>query len=475
MRPDHAARGRPLAWAVGFVAALTAYRLALHVWNGTDLFVDEAQYWAWGQYLDWGYFSKPPMIGWLLRGITDLAGSDAAFWVRAPAPVLHGVTALIVMAIGARAYDPWVGAWAGAIYVAMPLVTVGSALMSTDTVMLPFYALALWMLLRLTERPSLRDAVLLGIGIGAGLMSKYAMVYFLMGWALVALVQPTARIAWRDAGVALAVGAALFAPNVWWNVVNDGTTVRHVVEDNAKWSGLDLRLGQAAEFLANQWGAFGLVFLPVLLWLGWRGARGRLRGVDMTLVLFALPVIALVTVQALQSRAFGNWAAVAYVAAPVVVVAALQMRRGWLVAGQGVNLALALALPVLLTMPEALRDGGGAPLLSRYLNLHDQSLRAAAVARAEGLDTIVARSRRLSADLLYTLRDDPLRVRALPPVGAPRSWYEQTLPLPPVAGDVAFLTALGDAPCAEADLLDRWRRPHGAMLSLWRLPESCRP
>ena len=28
-----------------------------------DLAGDEAYYWDWGRRLDWGYFSKPPMIG----------------------------------------------------------------------------------------------------------------------------------------------------------------------------------------------------------------------------------------------------------------------------------------------------------------------------------------------------------------------------------------------------------------------------
>ena len=49
-----------------------------------DLFVDEAQYWVWGQNLDWGYYSKPPMVGWLLRAVTDLAGSSSAFWATDP-------------------------------------------------------------------------------------------------------------------------------------------------------------------------------------------------------------------------------------------------------------------------------------------------------------------------------------------------------------------------------------------------------
>ena len=27
---------------------------------------DESYYWEWGRNLDWGYYSKPPLIGWLM-------------------------------------------------------------------------------------------------------------------------------------------------------------------------------------------------------------------------------------------------------------------------------------------------------------------------------------------------------------------------------------------------------------------------
>ncbi|MCW5559716.1 MAG: hypothetical protein KIT22_18015, partial [Verrucomicrobiae bacterium] len=49
-----------------FLMVLAAVRL-LAVWMlPLDLAGDEAYYWEWGRHLDWGYFSKPPGIGWLM-------------------------------------------------------------------------------------------------------------------------------------------------------------------------------------------------------------------------------------------------------------------------------------------------------------------------------------------------------------------------------------------------------------------------
>ena len=41
-----------------------------------DLFGDEAQYWTWSQNLDFGYYSKPPMLPWVIGIFTILFGNS---------------------------------------------------------------------------------------------------------------------------------------------------------------------------------------------------------------------------------------------------------------------------------------------------------------------------------------------------------------------------------------------------------------
>ena len=68
------ARSEARAFGLGLlgVALVTLWRLALLPFDRADLFVDDAQYWFWGQALDWGYYSKPPLIGWIIRLSTSL-------------------------------------------------------------------------------------------------------------------------------------------------------------------------------------------------------------------------------------------------------------------------------------------------------------------------------------------------------------------------------------------------------------------
>ena len=70
------------------LAALLCVRLAALYWNATDLFFDEAQYWAWSEQPAFGYFSKPPLVAWLIRVATEACGPGEAC-VRLPSPFLH--------------------------------------------------------------------------------------------------------------------------------------------------------------------------------------------------------------------------------------------------------------------------------------------------------------------------------------------------------------------------------------------------
>ena len=178
----------PFDWlrpALGGVVAVTLLRWLLLAFDATDLYVDEAQYWLWGQEFAFGYYSKPPLIGWLIGAVTFLAGSDAPFWVRMPGAALHGVTALILAALAARMLGARAAVWVAAGYVTLPFVALGSLLISTDTVMAPFFAAALYFHRRLIETPGARFAALAGAMAGLGFMAKYAAVYFLIGVACV--------------------------------------------------------------------------------------------------------------------------------------------------------------------------------------------------------------------------------------------------------------------------------------------------
>ena len=53
-------------WLLLAVAVLTALRLAVLAGSGLGLHGDEAQYWSWSRDLEWGYYTKPPLIAFII-------------------------------------------------------------------------------------------------------------------------------------------------------------------------------------------------------------------------------------------------------------------------------------------------------------------------------------------------------------------------------------------------------------------------
>jgi len=431
------------------VLAITALRIALLTLNRTDLFVDEAQYWLWGQELAFGYYSKPPMIGWVIRAMTTLAGSDAAFWVRLPAPLFHAATALILGSVAARLFDARAALVVAIGYVTLPMVALGSLLISTDTVMFPFLAAALAGYLRVLDRPAAVSAVLTGVALGLAFLTKYAAVYYLISAGLAALILPGARPDPKGAVLILAAFLITISPNIGWNIANGFSTVQHTL-DNADWvrapaDRAALNLAGLAEFFASQFAVFGPVLFAALLIaaLRWRSLGPTMR----LLLVFSLPIIVIVCAQALLSRAYANWAATAYLAGSLVVLPWLMRHnRVWLIASFTINGAISLIFPLATTVADTLYLGQEQPLLQRYIGRDEMSREILKAADDNGLGIIVASDRDVLADLFYTGRDHAATIYALPPKGRPPHHYALKFPYRPGPDRVLYVARATEPP-----------------------------
>jgi 4-amino-4-deoxy-L-arabinose transferase-like glycosyltransferase len=428
---------RHLFWLLLCVAALTLLRLAALAVSRTDLFFDEAQYWFWSRELAFGYYSKPPLIAWIIRGATEICGMGEAC-IRAPSPIIHAATALVVYGVGRALYDARIGFWSGLVYATLPGVSFSAGLISTDVPLLFCVALALYALIRMQASASWGWALLLGLAIGLGLNAKYAMSYFLLCLAVYAWASPSGRRLLSDPRLyaALAIAALLIAPNLVWNAQNSFATFGHTA-DNASWRGALLYPDSALEFLAGQFGVFGPILFASLIGFCLRWRRGPAPTgngeAERLLLSFCLPVLALMVVQALLSRSLANWAAFAYVAATVLVTATL-LREGWTRLFRA-SLALHLSVILLLAAGGMLAGRiafpGGIDPYARVLGWREMAEAAGAKAEAEGYRAIATDKRAMSAELLYYLRDSNLPVVALHGSGRPRDHFELTRPLTP--------------------------------------------
>ncbi len=312
---------RTLSTAFVTVLALTIFRWVTLVESHISLQFDEAQYWDWSRHLAFGYVSKPPLIAWTIWASTKLFGDGEAA-IRITAPLLHALTAAAIYALAGRLYNGLTAFWAALVYITLPAVAYSSLIISTDALLLPLWAVALWCWWRLLHKPSFGVALLLGAAIGCGLLAKYAMVYFVICAAVHLLASRSARQAapWKLYALALAVAAAIIAPNLWWNFSHGWATFSHTA-DNADWQGT--RQGgivSALTFIVGQAGMFGPIMPGLIVWFMIHNAKRRERDPrSVFLFCFSIPVLAIVVTQALIAGAHINWGAPAYIALTILM------------------------------------------------------------------------------------------------------------------------------------------------------------
>lgn len=420
---------------LAIVAAATLLRLAVLATSGLELYPDEAQYWSWSRDLAAGYYSKPPLIGWLIRLETGLCGHGEAC-IRAASPILHGATALLVFGLARNLADARAGLWAGLLYLTLPGISYSALLISTDVPLLFFWTAALFALERLLATGRAGWVWPLGLAIGLGLMSKYAMAYFALGLALLLLVRRDARAVLTPARLALTAALALLvlAPNLMWNWQSGFATVQHTA-DNANWGGDLFRPLKALEFAAGQFALMGP--LPLIAWLVATGSALRTgAGPDIRLLLaFSAPVLLLVLIQAGLSRAHANWAATAYPAA--TVLAALHLaawRPRWRVWSAALHAGVAAVLYLAVVLLPWLKLPARETPVDELLGWQDLADAVDAAADTAGVATVYGHERSLVASLDRALHRHGRRMAGwLDPDDGPRHHY--ALARPHRAGD----------------------------------------
>jgi hypothetical protein len=336
----------PLKWGWTVILVLTGLRVTALGFTQLQLYPDESQYWIWSQTFDWGYFSKPPLIAWVIAVSTSLLG-DTDFAIRLPSILFHAMGAAFLM-YTARSMQPgWTAFWAPLVYLTLPGIGLSGLVISTDAMLLPLLAGAFYMYWRLRSGAGWGTAIGLGIFLGLAFLAKYAAIYFLVGLGLAVLIdRPSRQVLLTLKGLAAGlIVLAMIAPNLAWNAANDFATVQHTAA-NANWQGQLFNFEELLEFLAGQFGVFGLVLFPALLaaaWTAWRRIDDPQWQIGRLLTLFSLPPLFVVAGQAFISRAHANWAASAYVAGTLLVIYLLLRGAAWRRGVLALSVAIGLA------------------------------------------------------------------------------------------------------------------------------------
>jgi 4-amino-4-deoxy-L-arabinose transferase-like glycosyltransferase len=438
-------RSSRLALSIGWCRLLAACLIlgagALHVAYLTnhctlDLAPDEAHYWDWSrpEHLDWSYYSKGPLIAYLIRGGCAVAGAwsvehtgNLAFAVRLPAVLCGSLLLISLYLITVQVYRCEVLALAVVgIALTLPLLAVGSSLMTIDAPYTCCWGWALVLGHRAIFRGSTWAWPLLGVVLGLGMLAKYTMVVWIPSAALFLLLTPAYRpLLWqRGFWSMIAVAGLCCLPILIWNAQHDWVTFRHVLglsglneavqgpkEPRIHWLGPLRYLGGQCGLLLVYW-----FFVWLAAMIANRPGRVTDEGV---LYLWWLSAPMFLLFLAFSPKTDGgelNWPVTAYLSGLVLSVAWLAKQfddpRRWYRVVTGMNLGAAcvvgLGVTVFVHHSELLY-----PLLTRLTGAPTQAnrfplRRLDPTCRLRGWRTLASEVDRLRAQLTVAEGRDPV-------------------------------------------------------------------
>ena len=308
---------------------LLAWRLWQVAHSGAGLHVDEAQYWYWSQALEWGYFSKPPLLVGLIRLSTALFG-DGLLGIRALAMVAWLLASAVLWRLGAAMGSERAGVAAAALLAASTASGLLGLSVTTDSVLMLFWSLVMlgaWRAAHAEGAAAWRWWALTGVALGLALLSKYTAGALSLSALCLLWRCPPVQRGRLLAGLLLATGIAalLLLPHLLWNLRNGWPTLQHTLDitvhggaakPDALGAGWGHKLGSALEFGLGQLLLLGPAGIAMLV-LAWKRHRSTptARATDPALWpaltyawSFAWPLLLVGLLQAARAKAQVNWA-----------------------------------------------------------------------------------------------------------------------------------------------------------------------
>jgi 4-amino-4-deoxy-L-arabinose transferase-like glycosyltransferase len=229
-----------------------------------DLAPDEAHYWDWSRELDWSYYSKGPLVAWLIRASCELFGplsqilvESDMLAVRLPAVMCGSLmlVGLYVLTFDIHQSDKLAFAVVAAA-LTLPIVVAGATLMTIDA---PFTCAWMWALV-FGHRALFRQASwawpMTGLCILVGILAKHTMVLWVPSLMLFLVTTPGFRAHLGKPGfwVMVALGALGGVPILAWNALNGWVTLLHTRTHVGIADEVNIRLWGPLAYVGGQFG-----------------------------------------------------------------------------------------------------------------------------------------------------------------------------------------------------------------------------
>ena len=172
----------------------------------TELQDDEAYYWVYSRFLDWGYFDHPPMIALLVKIGYAIFPNELGVRLF---PLLLNVFSLLLIETLINKKNPFLFY---AIALSMAVIQLSGFIAVPDIPLIFFTALFFWCYKRFIGNLSLLNTVLLGVSIAMLFYSKYHAALIV----LFTFLSNCGLLKKHQVYLACFIALLLFAPHLWW-------------------------------------------------------------------------------------------------------------------------------------------------------------------------------------------------------------------------------------------------------------------
>jgi hypothetical protein len=216
-----------------WIVLIAVFTFVLHIatYNTLGFHRDELLYLALGKHLSAGYWSNPPLIGFVSY-LSQLLPGKALFSLRLfPAlagAVLIVITGLMTRELGGKRYAQILAC----ISLAISLLFMRAFSMFQPVCFdILFWSLILYFFLRYVNTQKPVFLILVGVAFGFGFLNKYMVIFLAAGMAL-GVIPTSFRKLWisKYAWLAILIAFLLLSPNIIWQYIQGFPVLHHMKE-----------------------------------------------------------------------------------------------------------------------------------------------------------------------------------------------------------------------------------------------------
>jgi hypothetical protein len=274
----------------------------------TPINSDEAYYWMYSRYLDWGYFDHPPMIALMIKigyiffnnelgvrlvGILFQLLSFYLIWCMVDSDLKKNKKNVLLLIL---------------IISSLPIFNIFGFIATPDSPLLFFTALFLFIYRKFDLNNNWKNTLFLGIVMAAIMYSKYhgALLIILV---IISNLKLLRNPKFYIAGV---LALILFMPHIYWQYSNDFPSIKYHLVDRV--AGFHLK--NVIEYFLNVLATHNPLVLPVVIYLMFRVRH--LSSFERTLYFIFIGFFTFFFISSFRYHVEPQWTAVASI--PIVII-----------------------------------------------------------------------------------------------------------------------------------------------------------